>query len=146
MKLSEKATATLAVSYSSLLLMATPLTYRGKASFLGSLNSNDMSAIRFAGMRNREHTLRAKKTEAPRNSGGSPTALEECAWGVRLQGASRSSVTRRSSGMSFAVGILYVPACKGFALKDLFSAASCFCDVSVVFAFPLPQELLAGLA
>ncbi len=29
---------------------------------------------------------------------------------MRLQGASRSSVTRRSSGMSFAVGILYVPA------------------------------------
>ena len=54
--------------------------------------------------------LSAKKTEAPRKSGGSPTALEECACGVRLQGASASSVTRRSSGMSFAVGILYVPA------------------------------------
>ena len=56
------------------------------------------------------HALSAKKTEAPRKSGGSPTALEECACGVRLQGASASSVTRRSSGMSFAVGILYVPA------------------------------------
>ena len=54
--------------------------------------------------------LSAKKTEAPRKSGGSPTALEECACGVRLQGASASSVTRRFSGMSFAVGILYVPA------------------------------------
>lgn len=57
-----------------------------------------------------EHALRAKKTEAPRKSGGSPTAFEECTCGVRRHGASRSSVTRRSSGMSFAVGILYVPA------------------------------------
>ena len=79
-------------------------------------------ALSLAGkMGERGGTLRAKKTEAPRNSGGSPTALEECAWGVRLQGASRSSVTRRSSGMSLAVGILYVPACKQRVLNDVFT-------------------------
>lgn len=55
------------------------------------------------------HTLSAKKTEAPRKKGGSPTALDECASGVRWQGASFSSVTRKSTGMSLAVGILYVP-------------------------------------
>lgn len=33
-------------------------------------------------------TLRAKNTEAPRKKGGSPIALEECASGVRWQGAS----------------------------------------------------------
>ena len=42
--------------------------------------------------------------------GGSPTALEEWTMGVRWQGESRSSETRKSIGMSFAVGILYVPA------------------------------------
>ena len=50
--------------------------------------------------------LSAKNTEAPRNSGGSPTALLLCTSGVWAHGASRSSVTRRSSGMSLTVGIL----------------------------------------
>ena len=63
----------------------------------------------------RGHALSAKKTEAPRNRGGSPTALLLCTSGVRAQGASRSRVTRRSRGMSFTVGILYVPARTGFS-------------------------------
>ena len=61
----------------------------------------------------------AKKAEAPRNSGGSPTALEECARGVRMHGASRSRVTRRSNGMSLALGILYVPAQPGLPSQAL---------------------------
>ena len=41
----------------------------------------------------------------PRKKGGSPTALLLCTMGVRSQGALRSSVTRKSTGMSLAVGI-----------------------------------------
>ena len=77
----------------------------------GGLHGQESTILKAGrGRSARVRALSAKKTEAPRNSGGSPTALEECAWGVRLQGASASSVTRRSSGMSLAVGILYVPA------------------------------------
>lgn len=61
--------------------------------------------------------LRAKKTDAPRKRGGSPTAFEECTRGVRLQGAFSKRVTRKSIGMSFAVGILYVPAAQRKVIK-----------------------------
>ena len=62
------------------------------------------------GVRGRQRTLSAKNTAAPRKKGGSPIALDECASGVCGLGASFRRVTRKSMGMSFAVGILYVPA------------------------------------
>jgi hypothetical protein len=48
----------------------------------------------------------AKKTEADRKSGGSPTPLDECI--ALLLGASLNNATRKSIGTSLNDGILYV--------------------------------------